>query len=187
MYKSTRAEDWPIVKYDNIQKNGCPKCNLPLKNLQTYKVLAGLSTPTVHLVCGKRIEFGHTVVATDFDMPSLFCGIIWPNTKHWLPKDYDEVRCIIESLPPDIQKLGRLRVQVYKSNCSEEFFFCSVDTPRSLRNSFLSPELNKTKTAFPDASCAFFEYNIRQKKAVDVRLNVTSCKEKAFSLCEGMN
>ncbi|XP_065331832.1 uncharacterized protein LOC135934191 [Cloeon dipterum] len=116
-------------------------------------------------------------------MAAMLCGIIWQSERHWLPKDFDEVRCIIETLPESIQRIGKLRLVAYRSSCSKEFFFCTTDTPRSLRKSFLFEELNN-QTLAPNATCALFDFKVKNKKAVDVSLRATDCKEKAYTVCE---
>ncbi|XP_065348458.1 uncharacterized protein LOC135945031 [Cloeon dipterum] len=174
-----------IEKYDNLQKDGCPKCYLALQNYQTYKVAVGLFEHRWASICEKRINFGAVAISADFDTSSMVCGMIRTNIKHWLPNDYNEVRCIIEGLPEGYQKLGRLRLMVYKSECSKDFFFCSTDTPRSLKRSFLGAELNVNQTTvYQNGTCAFFEFKMQQKKAVDVKLKTADCKERAFLICE---
>ncbi|CAB3370438.1 Hypothetical predicted protein [Cloeon dipterum] len=171
-----------IVKYENFQKDGCTKCVLDWKNFQMYKTTAGLFQLVTNQKCGKKIDYG-IAIPTDSDLAGMSCGIIWPLERHWLPKDWDEVRCVIESLPEDVQRIGKLRLAAYRSSCSKEFFFCTTDTPRSLRKSFLFEELNN-QTLAQNGTCAIFDFKIKNKKAVDVRLRAADCKEKAFNLCE---
>ncbi|CAB3378434.1 Hypothetical predicted protein [Cloeon dipterum] len=173
-----------IEKYNNLQEDGCPKCYLALQNYQSFKIAIRFLEKRSIFICGKKISFGTAPLLGDYDSVSMICGMIEPNNNHWMPKNYDEVRCMIEGLPENIQKLGKLRVLVYKSACSKEFFFCSTDTPRSLRKSFLGAELNGNQTVFQDGTCAIFEYKMKQKKAVDLRLKITDCKEKAYLFCE---
>ncbi|CAB3380885.1 Hypothetical predicted protein [Cloeon dipterum] len=182
-YNSTSGK--PQERYNNIQKNGCPKCNLPLKNFKSYNALFKMAAQISHPICGKILDFTHITSSSNYEMSSMICGMVWPDTKHWLPKSYDEVRCVIEALPPEVRVVGKLRLPVYKSNCSKEFFLCTVDTPRSIKKSFLNEELNGNTTIFQNTTaCALFEFKNDPKKAPDFRLKITDCNEAAFTLCE---
>ncbi|CAB3377909.1 Hypothetical predicted protein [Cloeon dipterum] len=174
-----------IENYENFQIDGCPKCFLPLQSFAGYKAYVDILQKRSISICGKIINYAPKSLGAKYDGSSMVCGMILPNMKHWLPKDYNEVRCIIEGLPENIQTMGKLRVMVYKSECSKEFFFCSTDTPRSLRKSFLDAELNGNQTtAFINGTCAYFEFNMQEKKAMNVQLKIARCKEVAYMICE---
>ncbi|XP_065335944.1 uncharacterized protein LOC135936879 [Cloeon dipterum] len=176
-----------IEMYNNFQPNGCPKCYLPpAQNLALKRVSLSLAQSRWITACGKRINYSPVGISVVYDETSTICGLALPGMRHWLPRDYNEVACVIENMPENVQNSGRLRVTVYKSACSKEFFFCSTDTPRSIRKSFMAAELNNGNlTVFQNRTCAYFEFKMQQKKAVDIRLTTSDCMDKSFLLCEG--
>ncbi|CAB3380572.1 Hypothetical predicted protein [Cloeon dipterum] len=173
-----------LEKFNNLQKDGCPKCYYPFEKYETFKAIAGLAKRINTTICGKKLNYGALGIGSVFEFGLMDCSTTGREKMHWLPMDYNEVRCIIEGLPEKIQKLGKLRVLVYKSVCSKEFFFCATENPRSLRGSFLAAELNKTHPAYPNGTCAHFEYKMQQKKVVDIRLEIADCREKVYMFCE---